>query len=176
MFSLEALRDLYRFTAWADAKIWETVPDASGPAPDDRLRMLLLHIHTVQRAFLHVWRNEPVIFRDASEFATMADLRAWALPYYAEAHAFLSQLDAARLGDPLSLPWVRHFEQRLGRGLTTPTLGDTIFQVFSHSTHHRAQVSTRLRELGIEPPLTDYIGWVWFGKPDAELTGTAQAV
>jgi uncharacterized damage-inducible protein DinB len=37
-----------------------------------------------------------------------------------------------------------------------------------HSTYHRGQVNARLRELGIEPPLTDYIAWIWFGRPEAE--------
>jgi uncharacterized damage-inducible protein DinB len=29
-----------------------------------------------------------------------------------------------------------------------------------HSEHHRAQVATRLRALGGNPPMTDYILWV----------------
>jgi hypothetical protein len=29
-------------------------------------------------------------------------------------------------------------------------------------------VNARLRELGAEPPLTDFIAWIWFGKPQAE--------
>jgi uncharacterized damage-inducible protein DinB len=32
----------------------------------------------------------------------------------------------------------------------------------------RAQVNTRLRELGATPPLVDFIAWAWFGKPAAE--------
>jgi uncharacterized damage-inducible protein DinB len=43
-----------------------------------------------------------------------------------------------------------------------------MFQVTSHSTHHRGQVNARLRALGGEPPLVDYIAWVWFGKPAAD--------
>lgn len=33
------------------------------------------------------------------------------------------------------------------------------------ATYHRGQVNTWLRELGLEPPLVDFIAWVWFGKP-----------
>ena len=36
-----------------------------------------------------------------------------------------------------------------------------------HSTYHRGQVNVRLRELGGEPQLVDFIAWVWEGKPRA---------
>ncbi len=45
------------------------------------------------------------------------------------------------------------------------------FQVANHSTYHRGQVNRSLRQLGGEPPLVDYIAWVWFGKPKAEWDG-----
>jgi uncharacterized damage-inducible protein DinB len=34
-----------------------------------------------------------------------------------------------------------------------------------HSHFHRGQNATRLRELGGEPPTTDYIFWLWKGRP-----------
>jgi uncharacterized damage-inducible protein DinB len=40
-------------------------------------------------------------------------------------------------------------------------------QVVLHSTHHRGQIVARVRELGGNPPLVDYIGWIWLGKPAA---------
>jgi uncharacterized damage-inducible protein DinB len=150
--------------AWADENMWDAVPDQKGADPDERLRTLLLHIHTVQHAFLQVWKDEAVTFPQATDFQSLAALRAWSVPYYAEVDAFLEQLDERRLTGPLTMPWVKHFEQRLGRGAETPTLADTMFQVTSHSTHHRGQVNARLRELGVQPPLVDYIAWVWFGR------------
>jgi uncharacterized damage-inducible protein DinB len=170
VFSTELIRHLYAHMEWADARVWAAVPDVDGTAIDSQLRDRLLHIHVVQRAFLHVWTNQPVVFPQADEFRTLSALRNWATPYYAEARRFLETLDAARLTEPLALPWAQRFEQRLGAGVATPTLADTCFQVTSHSTHHRGQACTRLRELGAEPPLVDYIGWVWFGRPAAEWT------
>jgi uncharacterized damage-inducible protein DinB len=74
------------------------------------------------------------------------------------------------------MPWVRSFEAQLGRTLSTPTLAETIFQVTSHSTYHRGQVNARLREVGGEPPLVDYIAWIWFGRPEPSWTPAATAV
>jgi uncharacterized damage-inducible protein DinB len=169
MFSRDLLRDLYRHMEWADARMWAAMPTSDAPL-DDRLRETLVHIHLVQRAFLCVWTKHPVeeAFRKPEEFATLADVRAWAQPYYVDAHAFIGALNEAVLDEPVVMPWAAELEAQLGRPPSTTTLGDTCFQVTSHTTHHRGQVCTRLRGLGVEPPPVDYIGWVWFGKPAPE--------
>jgi uncharacterized damage-inducible protein DinB len=162
------LRELFRHMEWADATVWRAVlvhPDAGR---DGRLAEWLLHIHTVQRAFLHIWTSKPVTFPNVSDFPEISALQQWAQPYYDEARRFLATLDPAALEQPVVMPWVRHFEERLGRAFAQPTLAETVFQVTSHSTYHRGQVNARLRTLGGEPPLVDFIAWVWFGKPAPE--------
>ncbi|NJL11671.1 MAG: damage-inducible protein DinB [Microscillaceae bacterium] len=37
------------------------------------------------------------------------------------------------------------------------TVRDILFHIVNHSTHHRAQISTQLRQAGISPLATDYI-------------------
>jgi uncharacterized damage-inducible protein DinB len=69
---------------------------------------------------------------------------------------------------PVVMPWIEMFEKRLGRKADAPTFHETLLQVAMHSAYHRGQVSTKLRELGGEPPLTDFIVWVWTGKPQPE--------
>ena len=168
MFSVEMLRELYLHMEWADAKVWQAVPASNGTAIDEPLRDRLLHIHVVQRAFLQVWTDHPVELPETSEFPGLSVLESWARPYYGEVRRFLETVDGTQLSQPLTVPWVKQFERQLGRNFETPMLADTLFQVTSHSTYHRGQVNTRLRELGVEPPLVDYIAWVWFGKPAAE--------
>jgi uncharacterized damage-inducible protein DinB len=65
----------------------------------------------------------------------------------------------------MALLWVTMVEAQLGREAEVPTLADTLWQVTMPNAYHRGQVNTRLRELGCEPPLTDFIVWVWRGKP-----------
>jgi uncharacterized damage-inducible protein DinB len=69
------------------------------------------------------------------------------------------------LARPLVMPWVAQYEQQLGRTFDVATVGETACQVVSHSTHHRAQVNGRLRAVGGDPPLVDFIAWIWFGRP-----------
>jgi uncharacterized damage-inducible protein DinB len=168
MLSREFLRDLLRHMEWADAKVWSAVPD--GTPADKRLTELLLHVHTVQQACLAVWTKSDVrlVFRGAEEFATLAALRDWARPYYAQAQAHIDGLGDADLNARLEMPWAAHFAQSLGRPAGSTTVAETCFQVCSHSTYHRGQVNARLREIGAEPPLVDYIAWLWFDRPMAD--------
>jgi uncharacterized damage-inducible protein DinB len=172
MFSPELLRELYQHMEWADAKVWRAVPRGS-PA-DHRLLEWLVHIHVVQRAFLHVWTGRTVeeAFRNPDDFATVDDVSTWAQAYYPEAHAFIDAVTDEQLRQPVVMPWAAQLSESLGRPPGITTLGNTCFQVTSHTTHHRGQVNARLRELGAEPPLVDYIGWVWFGKPAPDWKAT----
>jgi uncharacterized damage-inducible protein DinB len=45
------------------------------------------------------------------------------------------------------------------------TVAEALTQCVMHSQHHRGQNAARLRELGGEPPTTDYIVWLWKGRP-----------
>lgn len=165
MFSIDALRELYRHMEWADALVWRAALRLDDAVMDDRLRSLLLHMHVVQRAFLSVWTEQPVVFPDATTFATLSALREWGRPYYLEVQRYLDTLTAPQLAEPVVLPWIVEYQTHTGRHFETPTRAETAFQVTSHSTYHRGQVNARLRELGVEPPLVDYITWVWFSKP-----------
>jgi uncharacterized damage-inducible protein DinB len=167
LFSVEVLSDLHAHMEWADATVWAATPEPNSPTPDPRLGDLLAHLHFTQQSFLALWTGQTQPRLESARFATLAELRAWASPYYQRALAFLRARDAADLAEPRPVPWARLFERQLGRPPSISTLGETFFQVTSHSTYHRAQVNTRLRELGVTPPLVDYIGWLWQGRPAA---------
>jgi uncharacterized damage-inducible protein DinB len=59
-------------------------------------------------------------------------------------------------------------EKIIGKKPVNPTVAETMLQVAMHTTYHRGQLNKRLRELGGEPPLIDFIVWIWLGKPKAE--------
>lgn len=163
---LDGLRELSRHMQWADALVWSAALSHVDAAADTALRGKLFHIHMVQRAFLSVWQGVPLGPPPADPPDPLTTLEH-ARRYYSDLTAFLSALGDDELGRPVSLPWAGRFAQQLGHEPATPSLAETILQVTMHSAYHRGQVNTRLRELGVAPPLTDYIAWVWFGKPEA---------
>ena len=161
----DILRDLFDHMEWADARVWDVAlktPEARG---DETLRWLILHFHGVQKAFLDAWTNQPFAFpKNYSGTSLEAEL-ASVRDYYPRGRQFLQSLDDARLAAPIVLPWSKWIERAIGRTPGPITLGETIVQVFTHSGHHRAQANSRLRALGAEPPLIDYIGWLWHERP-----------
>ena len=164
---LSGLDDLFRHMEWADALIWTSVLASPTAAADAPLRDRLFHVHYTQHGFLQVWRG---IAADvpAEGFPDSASLVRWARPYYSEAVRFVAELDEERIAERVPDSLIRKAEEGLGpHGPTMPSIGDTALQVLTHSTYHRGQISTRLRQLGLEPPLTEYFVWVWIGKPAA---------
>lgn len=162
--NVDALADLYRHMEWADAAVWNAVLGAEEGRADAKVREYLYHLHVVQRAFLRTWRGEP---RDAPypKFDDAPPLMEWGRTFYAEAHAHLGALGDGGLAGPMPVAWASMVERRLGRPPEVTTVGETVLQVALHTTYHRGQLNARLRQLGVEPPLTDYIAWVWQGRP-----------
>ena len=159
--------DLYRHMEWADAAVWGATLEAPGAADDERLRELLHHVHVVQRAFLRAWRGESL----EAPFPTFDDLESivpWARSYYPEAYAHIGGLSDEEAERPLPVPWAAMVEKSLGRAPATTTVGETMLQVPMHTVYHRGQVNARVRALGGEPPLVDYIAWLWLDRPAPE--------
>jgi uncharacterized damage-inducible protein DinB len=161
------LRDLFQHMEWADALVWQSVLAVPDLATDSVLRERLFHIHLVQRGFLLLWREPLSELPGPPTFLDAAALASWGRQYHQEVAAYMGAVDQTALDESVSIPWADHIAARFGRPAAATTLAQTMLQVTSHSTHHRGQVNTRLREVGGDPPLTDFIVWIWLGKPTA---------
>ena len=166
--TLDALRDLLNHMEWADASVWRALLAHPPAGTDKRIRDLLVHVHGVQRAFLQMWTSSgPLSFPTIEPGADLTTIQAWASAYYVELAAACARFDGADLTRPIEMPGLGPYEERMGRRFDKPTLAETMVQVANHSTYHRGQLNARLREIGGEPPLVDYIAWIWFGRPAA---------
>lgn len=168
MDNLQTLDELFRHMEWADSIVWEAALGLKDEAQGDKaLRERLHHIHTVQLAFLSIWKGEDVRWRPLEDFEDLRAILPWARQSYRELNEYRAGLPLMDLERPVVMPWAGMIEARIGRKAAAPTFHETLLQVAMHSTYHRGQVNTRLRELGAEPPLTDFIAWVWSSKPEA---------
>lgn len=175
MNNLETLGELFRHMEWADAEVWAATIAHREVAEDARLKERLYHIHMVQRAFLKVWQGAELKLLKPDDFPDMWALLGWARDNYAEFSEYTGGLGKMDLERPIVMPWIEMFEARLGRKAEAPTFHETLIQVAMHSAYHRGQVSTRLRETGAEPPLTDFIVWVWMARPEPHWPERAAA-
>jgi uncharacterized damage-inducible protein DinB len=165
MTMLDAVRPLFAHMEWADAMVWRAVTDCAAAADDRSLHDRLYHIHATQTAFLQAWSGEAVVFTEAEDYPGLDAVRDLGRAFYAFAPDYVASLSPDAVEHELVLPWSTYFAKRAGFTPHPSTLGETLLQLPSHSTYHRGQVNTRIRELGGTPPLVDFIAWVWAGKP-----------
>ena len=110
--------------------------------------------------------TESGIFGGEPYFGDLAEVHTWAREYYRDLWAFAEKLDAHTLAGRVEFPWAGELVKWFGEARPA-TVQETVIQVSMHTAHHRGQLCTLIRELGGEPPLVDFIGWVWMGKPRA---------
>jgi uncharacterized damage-inducible protein DinB len=169
---LAECRALLGHAEWADALVWKAA--LAGGQDDPGLLETLHHVHAVQWAYLHIWRGERARPRELSSFPTLTALRDWAQEYYLELSPYLASLSAQDAAVEVRFPWADHLVQRFGQARPA-TWTESVLQVALHSSYHRGQVARRLRELGGEPPLCDFIAWIWMDRPGADWGGDEAA-
>jgi uncharacterized damage-inducible protein DinB len=167
MTMLDAVRPLFAHMEWADAVIWRAVNDCAAASDDKLLHDRLYHIHATQTAFLQSWRGNEVVFTGAEDFPGLDAVRDLGRAFHTVAPRFVASMTPDAVEREMILPWSTYFAKRAGFAAHPSTLGETLLQLPAHSTYHRGQVNTRIRELGGTPPLVDFIAWVWAGKPAA---------
>lgn len=168
------IEDLFRHMEWADSVVWAEVLRRPDTAIDGRLRELLHHVHSVHWAYLQIWSGEAIEVPELDTFEDAEAVRAWGRAFYGRAPELLGRFEAEGLDGTVELPWADRLVERFGE-VRPVTMEETALQVILHSTYHRGQANARLRELGGEPPLTDYVAWLWAGRPEPawERAGSA---
>ena len=157
-------RALLDHAHWADALMWRAVMRLDRLDPE--LSEKLHHLHAAQWVYLQVWRSEPVAPRGPGAFSDLSGLCDWARQFHWEASRHLDGMADDEATRDIAYPWRDELARRFGPARPTAWC-DSVLQVALHSTYHRGQVARRVRELGGEPPTTDYIAWVWLGRPPA---------
>ena len=155
---LETIRMLYDYTAWADAKMLDAVGKL-GPEAWTRdlgsslksVRDTVVHIASAQGIWLSRWKGEPPRgMWAAADFPTQDSVREKWGPLKADLAAFVAAQTEESLKQPLS------YKNLKGEPVTFP-LGPLMLHVANHSTYHRGQVTTLLRQLGAQPVSTDLV-------------------
>ena len=165
MISVE-LQQIFQHLEWADATIFAAVLATPAAEKDTRIRNLLVHSCETQWAYLQLWRREPVIIPERESLPDLSSAYRWARDYHAQRQRFVADLDEAHLERLVDFPWAEQLSAHFGKVHPT-TVRQSMLQIGLHSAYHRGQVATRLRELGGEPPLVDFVAWVWRGQPAA---------
>jgi len=155
---LETVRLLYDYTRWADARMIEAVSKLA-PEPWTKdlgsslksVRDTVVHIASAQWIWLSRWKGEtPKGMWTAADYPTLAAVRDRWDPVRQELAAFAAAQSEASLNAPLA------YKNLKGDPMSYP-LGHLMLHAVNHSTYHRGQVTTLLRQLGAQPVSTDLV-------------------
>ncbi|HEV2983723.1 MAG TPA: DinB family protein, partial [Vicinamibacterales bacterium] len=159
------LRDLYGHQVWADAEHFRAIGAHPAARGDKAILVRLHHIAIVQRAFL--WavgdRQDAFEFTKPEDFASLDALKRYVREHHDRLVPFIATVSDLRLAESIAIPWFKDPPLSL-------TVAEALTQGAMHSHYHRGQNATRLREIGGEPPMTDYIVWLWKVRPEADWT------
>lgn len=155
---LATIGALYRYNSWAN----DQVLDAASRVTDadftrdlknsfGSVRDTLTHIVWAEWIWLQRWKGvSPTLVFAPSDFLNTASLRERLHTIVVERSAFLRDLPAKRLLQPMEY-------KNLKGEVWRYALWQQLDHVVNHSTYHRGQVATMLRQLGATPAATDLL-------------------
>jgi uncharacterized damage-inducible protein DinB len=158
MISIKDVRDLFAYDEWANA----LVLDAAARLSDEEftrgmgnsfpsVRDTLVHLLFAEWVWLRRWRGEsPRLVLDPAEFADAESVRARLAEVARDRAELVAGLSDADLGRVVAYVNAKGEEWRY-------PLGRMMQHVANHSTYHRGQVVTMLRQLGAAAPSTDLL-------------------
>jgi uncharacterized damage-inducible protein DinB len=148
------IRRLYTYTDWANERMLATI---EGLSDEQRTQVIassfpsiletLTHIAFAEWVWLRRWSGEsPASPPEGTSFAETRDrLRSVA----AERRAYLDGLSDDAVAGSVSYRSIK------GDPFTM-NLGDVLVHCANHSTYHRGQLVTMMRQVGAKPPGTDF--------------------
>ncbi len=160
-------RRLISHMEWADAQIWKSVLSLPSLHHDDWLKEHLHHYHSTQWAYGQILLKLPLMVPELSAFPDIRSLGLWVRRFYGEVSPKLAGCSEEQYQQNVEFPFAEKVAERLG-SVSPATVGESIIQLALHSAHHRGQIVVKLREAGGEPPVTDFIAWVWMRCPAAD--------
>jgi len=155
---LDEFRELFAYNAWANRQLF----DAAAALPEEQYQRdlksshggvhgTLAHIVWAEHLWLNRWLKQPnpTVYQ-GKDLLTLADLRARWEQVEAERGALLGRLGEAQMDE------TRTVKPSTG-GEYLHTFGQMFRHTVDHSSYHRGQVVTMLRQVGAVPPVTGLI-------------------
>ncbi|MCI0406229.1 MAG: DinB family protein [candidate division Zixibacteria bacterium] len=155
---LERIRALYDFNRWANHRVLEVMEKLSSEEFTKDLknsfpsvRDTLVHIMAAEWIWLERWRGtSPKALLDASEFPTVPAIRTRWVKVERQQRDFISGITEE------SLKRVVAYINLRGEPYKYP-LWQMLQHLVNHSSYHRGQITTMLRQLGAQPVASDFL-------------------
>ncbi|HKJ30202.1 MAG TPA: DinB family protein [Balneolales bacterium] len=142
---------LFRYDRWANEKIIDALNNVD--PRDEKMDQLMSHIFVIEEMWFERIVNGSSQIRPVDTLSR----NLWLDKSQVLSENYRNLLKNV---DEIELDRKRTYKNTKGTTHHFP-LRDLLGHVINHSTHHRAQIAFRLRELRYEPPATDYIFYLY---------------
>ena len=140
--------DLLEFNLWANERLMTVI--SQNKVNDDNIIRLMSHLVSAQIIWLHRIEGLPTSPFPPWEVYKLQELDSMVDETNARWKKYLSNYKVDTLEE------VIHYQNSKKEDFINRLI-DIITHVINHSTHHRGQISLRLRQLNIDPPPIDFI-------------------
>jgi len=155
---LDRVKALYEYNSWANSRILDAAskltPERFAKGLGSSYRSVqdtLVHIMSAEWIWLKRWMGiSPKAMLEPSDFPTISSLRSRWSEIERGQEQFISSATEESLNTIIA------YVNTQGETWRYP-LWQTLQHVVNHSTYHRGQVTTMLRQLGAEPVATDFL-------------------
>jgi uncharacterized damage-inducible protein DinB len=154
------IQQLYDYDKWADLKLLEAI---AAVAKDHYTKDLessfggihgtLVHILSADKVWFARWTGKIPALLKAEDFPTVEVVKKQWDAYHCEMSNFVRGLTEEKLNDPLS------YTDFKGNSFSHPLFQQMQHKV-NHSSYHRGQVVTMLRQMGEKVVSTDMINYI----------------
>lgn len=165
IMTIDDLHDLYAYNRWANRLLLDAVEqlDAAAFTRDlgssfPSVRDTLAHVLAAEWVWLQRWRGTSPDGPPGWDASTLKSLRQAWRAVEEDQRAFVDGLLAEDLDRSIA------YRNTAGSPFTN-RLADMLRHVVNHSSYHRGQVVTMLRQLGATAVSTDLIRWYREGRP-----------
>jgi uncharacterized damage-inducible protein DinB len=157
---LKDIRELYAYNRWANQRTLSAAARLDNQAfirnlgnSFSSVRDTLAHILGAEWIWLERWQGRsPAALLSAADFTSTQSLEARWQAVEGERGRFIEDLTPARLQEEISYTNLR------GQRYAYP-LWQQMVHVVNHSTYHRGQITTLLRQLGADAVATDFLAY-----------------
>jgi uncharacterized damage-inducible protein DinB len=154
----ERLKELYRYNSWANERTFEATAgltneqykqDMHSSFPS--VRNTFVHLISVEWLYLQRVKGiSPKALWSASAYPTVASLKDRWIELNQEQSAFIDALTEDLCNSHIT------YTNIAGKSYTYP-LRHILSHIVNHSTYHRGQITTMIRQLGSKPEATDLL-------------------
>jgi uncharacterized damage-inducible protein DinB len=161
----ESIDLMLQYNKWANSRLMKAVESLQS-MQFEQLREKLAHILFWEEIWLMRWKgNSPGEVPGAAELPDFSAFEKRWQEHYLDVRNFFSKISDEELKEVIS------YDNFQGEEWSY-VLWRMIFHAVNHSTHHRGQVATLLRQFNIDPPRLDFIAFLDEGAAEPATAKT----